>query len=654
MNDAKATHPSAEQLVAYGQGRLSPLEQAGIERHIAECERCCQALRSVPNDTLLEQLRSPHTPSESRRPSPALKAPSADLSTGLPRELLEHSRYRIVKALGAGGMGVVYQAEHRLMERPVALKVINNELVRHPEAVARFRREVKAAARLTHPNIVTAHDAEQAGPVHFLVMEYVEGVSLAQLVHKRGPLPVAHACHYIRQAALGLQHAFEQGMVHRDIKPQNLMLTRKGQVKILDFGLARFARERDPNGPQQSSHGLTEVNTVLGTPDYMAPEQANDAHRADIRSDIYSLGCTLYYLLVGRVPFPEGSDIEKLIAHVEQPPPPLAGLRSDVPADLVQVVETMMAKAPAGRYQTPAEVAQALLPFAKSSRDTPTVLYTAAELGVQRRPFFQQQARSLLAAAAVLLVVVGVGGFLLPRAFHPTARSVVQVPPVKDQVPDEAKIVAVETKPASSKPQVTPNPPNPEPKPGPRPLRILYVIAPQNNRYVDYESVKKALQRPDIKLEVAALVLEPARMDPRDGNHPTVTPDLRLDRVRTGDMDAVIFGGGIGMAEEYMLGQYHPGAPLIVKHLIGEMLTANKPVAAIGKGVTGVLVDKGFLKGQEATGSDEGATRFMFAQNGVKWLNEPVVESGLILTVRDAEAIPEFTRTLLKKLGRGN
>jgi serine/threonine protein kinase len=185
------------------------------------------------------------------------------------------------------------------MERPVAIKVISKSVLDHPEALARFQGEVKAAARLQHPNTVAAYDTEQVGDLHMLVMEYVEGIDLAKVLEKKGPLPVAHACHYIRQAALGLQHAFEQGMVHRDIKPQNLMRTPRGQVKILDFGLARMARER------KCGRGLTQVGAFMGTPEFVAPEQANDAHTADTRADIYSLGCTLYCLLAGRPPFAE-------------------------------------------------------------------------------------------------------------------------------------------------------------------------------------------------------------------------------------------------------------------------------------------------------------------------------------------------------------
>jgi len=212
-------------------------------------------------------------------------------------------------------------------------------------------------------------------------MEYVEGTSLAQLVEGHGPLPPGKACDYARQAALGLQHAFEQGMVHRDIKPHNLMLTPGGQVKVLDFGLARFAQETRPAGAltqppaatpcaasaatpcAASADTLTQAGAVMGTPDYMAPEQIRDAHAADTRADIYSLGCTLYALLAGRPPFPEGTVLQKAAAHLEEAPRPLAELRRDLPPGLAKVVARMMEKDPAKRYQTPAEAAAALLPF---------------------------------------------------------------------------------------------------------------------------------------------------------------------------------------------------------------------------------------------------------------------------------------------------
>lgn len=259
-------------------------------------------------------------------------------------------------------MGVVYQAEHRLMERTVALKVIHARLLSSNLAVERFRLEVKAAAKLSHRNIVTAFDAEQAGDLHFLVMEYIEGTSLADLVHRRGPLSVLHACNYILQAAKGLQHAYEKGMVHRDIKPHNLMHSKRGVIKVLDFGLARFASQ------QQAESGdtvLTRDGATVGTPDYIAPEQARNSRQADIRADIYSLGCTLYFLLAGRPPFPTGTAIEKVLAHCERTATPLSSLRDDVPPAVSQIVLRMMDKDPLKRFQTPAELVDALRPFGK-------------------------------------------------------------------------------------------------------------------------------------------------------------------------------------------------------------------------------------------------------------------------------------------------
>jgi WD40 repeat protein/tRNA A-37 threonylcarbamoyl transferase component Bud32 len=284
----------------------------------------------------------------------------------LPPALAEHPRYSILRCLGSGGMGVVFLAEHRLMQRRVALKVINSGLTEQAGVAERFRREVRAAARLTHPNIVAAHDAEQAGAVHFLVMEFVEGIDLARLVQQRGPQPFALACEYVRQAALGLQHAHEHGMVHRDVKPQNLMLASRGQVKVLDLGLALFAGEIGTDAT------VTAAGAVLGTADYIAPEQVVDSHTVDIRSDIYSLGCTLYFLLTGRPPFPDGTLVQKLMAHSLWTPEPLSAFRADLPDGLDRVVERMMARDPAKRHSTPADVARALAPFAAASATTST------------------------------------------------------------------------------------------------------------------------------------------------------------------------------------------------------------------------------------------------------------------------------------------
>jgi hypothetical protein len=375
MTDRKLDHPAAERLSAFGLGQLDATEAAEIEQHVAACAACCQTLWSLPDDRLVAVLRQAFHKPPHVEPAPeatTVLPSAASQGPQVPPELAEHPRYRLLEVLGTGGMGVVYKAEHRFMERTVALKVIDRGLTGNPAVVERFRREVKAAAQLDHPNIVHAYDADQAGDSHFLVMEFVEGTTLARLVEQQGPLPVAQACDAVRQAALGLQRAFERGMIHRDIKPHNLMRTPQGQIKILDFGLARLVRETAPplSPPSEgsppagaASPSLTHLGMVMGTADYMAPEQAADAHAADIRADIYSLGCTLYFLLTGHPPFLEGTMLDKLQAHRQRPPQPLTDFREDVPAELVRVIERMMAKDPAQRYQTPAEVARALRPF---------------------------------------------------------------------------------------------------------------------------------------------------------------------------------------------------------------------------------------------------------------------------------------------------
>ncbi len=270
--------------------------------------------------------------------------------------------YLLLDRVGEGGMGTVYRARHSVMRRLAALKVIRRDRLADTVSVRRFYREVRAVARLAHANIVLAYDASQADGTHFLVMEYVDGVDLARLVRQRGALPVAEACEYARQAALGLQHAHEKGLVHRDVKPSNILLTRDGDraaVKLLDLGLARVLRDAG----EQTAGELTGDGAVMGTPDYMAPEQAREAHAVDIRADIYSLGCTLYFLLGGRVPFPGGTVVQKVVRHQQANPAPLEQLRPDVPAALGAAVRKMMAKRPEDRYQTPAEVAAALVPF---------------------------------------------------------------------------------------------------------------------------------------------------------------------------------------------------------------------------------------------------------------------------------------------------
>jgi hypothetical protein len=350
-----STHPTAQALAQFGHGKLPEAQAAAVAAHLETCADCRQVVAGLPPDSFLGKVRAavPGDLSLPSGPSPAR------LTAAVPPELANHPKFRIVRELGKGGMGVIYLAQHRVLDKPVALKVISPAVLDNPDALARFQAEARAAGKLDHPNIARAFDADQAGDLHFLVMEYVEGLSLAQLLEKKGPLSVSGACHCACQAALGLQHAFEQGMAHRDIKPQNLMLTPRGQVKVLDFGLARLRGARAPG------KGLTQADSFMGTPEYVAPEQATDARSADTRADIYSLGCTLYALLAGQPPFFEDTMVKLVLAHIEKEPPPLHEARSDVPLGLSAVVAKMLAKDPAQRYQRPVEVAQALAPFAK-------------------------------------------------------------------------------------------------------------------------------------------------------------------------------------------------------------------------------------------------------------------------------------------------
>lgn len=267
--------------------------------------------------------------------------------------------YLLQETIGEGGMGRVYRALHRPMQRVVAVKVIHPRVFGSRDAVARFRREVRAAARLNHPHIVIAHDAGESGGRNYLAMEYVDGVDLASLVQRDGPLPVERAVSCLLQSARALCYAHEEGIIHRDVKPSNLMLDSAGNMKVLDLGLARIAdtaREQQ----QKSAASLTGSGQIMGTVDYLAPEQALDSRQADERSDIYALGCTLYALLHGRPMYDGRSMVGRLLAHQNAPVPSLGAGRGDVPGRLEAVFQRMVAKRPGDRFRNMEEVAAAL------------------------------------------------------------------------------------------------------------------------------------------------------------------------------------------------------------------------------------------------------------------------------------------------------
>ncbi len=263
-------------------------------------------------------------------------------------------KYKLLDHLGTGGMSRVYLGEHVLMQRRVAIKVLPKDRVEDSSYLARFHREAQAAAALDHRNIVRAYDVDNVGDLHYIVMEYIEGRDLQQRVKDGGPLDYVAAADYIRQAAEGLAHAHQSGLIHRDVKPGNLLVDQKNVVKILDLGLARFIDE------QQASLTVAFDENVLGTADYLAPEQALDSHRVDARADIYGLGCSLYFLLTGHPPFVGGTLAQRLMMHQKQQPPSILLDRPDAPADLVEICMKMIAKKPGDRYQSAAEVAREL------------------------------------------------------------------------------------------------------------------------------------------------------------------------------------------------------------------------------------------------------------------------------------------------------
>ena len=292
------------------------------------------------------------------------------LAGGRYRGFFLTDKYKLLAHLGTGGMGHVYLCEHLLLHRLVAVKVLQTAVVAESAgAVERFFREARAVAALDDPNIVRVFDMDRSANAPFMVMEYVDGATLHALVAAGGPMTIARAANYARQAALGLAHAHAAGLVHRDVKPGNLLVDRAGVVKLVDLGLARYFTDTAKN---QNLTAQFDANNVVGTADFIAPEQTRDSSAVDIRADIYSLGGTLYYFLAGRSPFEHGTVGQKLEWHQSKPPPPLANYRKGVPDGLVAVLDKMLAKNPDDRYATPTEVVEALAPWGDRPVPPPT------------------------------------------------------------------------------------------------------------------------------------------------------------------------------------------------------------------------------------------------------------------------------------------
>jgi serine/threonine protein kinase len=378
-------HPTPEELSGYVHGTLPEDLADGVAEHVETCMDCEATVETLERqgDSLLQDLQRPVPPDPDLDSPECQRAVAAAATIGQPdhtatillptvaeeqaANLGQIGEYKLLAKLGEGGMGVVYKALHVHLDRVVAVKVLPQIRADDQHAIARFYREIKAGGRLRHPNTVEAYDAREIDRTPVLVMEYVDGVDLAELVQRRGPLPIADACEVVRQAALGLQHAHEHALVHRDIKPSNLMLERnraagsasaphsQPNVKVLDLGLALLRAEA------VTPAEMTAAGQVMGTADYIAPEQVTDSHCVDIRADIYSLGCTLYKLLSGHAPFSDAkysTPMKRLLARLADPPKPIRDLRPDIPAALAAVVDRLLAKDPDQRPSLPQDVAQ--------------------------------------------------------------------------------------------------------------------------------------------------------------------------------------------------------------------------------------------------------------------------------------------------------
>ncbi len=651
-------HPPQEKLRAFAQGTLVDQEFRQVEEHLAQCDTCCDSLAGEPAGTLLELAREAVAGGLNRPSQPANSAADAN---AIPAPLQNHPRYRIVEKIGSGGMGAVYKAEHRIMQRTVALKVVHPWMLSHPQAVERFHREVRMAAKLTHPNIVAAYDADDAGELHSLIMEFVDGESLDRRLGEGKVVSLAHACDWIRQAALGLQFAHEQGMVHRDIKPQNLMLTREGVVKILDFGLTRMVQDAElANSPTVPEHATRE-GMILGTPDYIPPEQIIDSRSADTRSDIYSLGCTFYCLLTGKPPFAGGTTIDKLHAHGARGVPRLepdqlklpAGWPREIATQVCEIVRRMTELDPAQRFATPGEVAKALskvLQGAKQAMQNP-----AARASVTPPPLPVVVERSTPAAHVTVTVPattnsltkkkpfltplqMGLGGLalfcglLLPFVYQRLGGT-----PEKG-----GSAIADVPRPV---PQIPPDPTKANASVEERAARIMLLIPSRGLWLADYKYVADEVQRLKgqksgaLQLEVVGTTRQPALLAP-GSLQGRVVPDRILDaQVRASDYDALIVVG-------YDTSEFVPGGSFgsQVERLLQEFAAQNKPVASLCAGQR-ILLEHGFARGKRVA-TCEFVLPQAVAAAGANIGSGRVVQDGILITATADQDAPQLLRNI--------
>lgn len=594
---SKTHHPSDHQLHQFGLGQIAGAEAVDVEHHVMQCEQCCQHLENVSADPLVNQLQKltqqtslllPNELSDTNAEHEA-KA-SNEQESDLKRLLDGHPKFQFIRMIGSGGMGAVCLVQHRLMNREVALKVIAPRLVGDSATQRRFRREIEIIAQLNHPNIVSAYDAEWLGDSLLLVTEYVPGLSMGDLL-KKGPLEIATACRYFQLISSGLAHAHNNGLVHRDIKPQNLLISNAGDVKVTDFGLANY---RIP--PDEQDHELTESGVIVGTPDYLSPEQIRE-QACSHRTDLYSLGCSLYHALTGRPPFSGDSVVEKLAKHLNERPVAPNIIRPEIPSKLSRFVENLMAKDPNERVQTAENAAKILESLANQPTKQPREKSSSSS---------RRTRRGILSLAAIFACV------MLATTVYNRSN-----PNEKD-----AK-------------EMTSSNVNPLPS---FKTNILLVVPPEP-RMADIHLLTLASDKlaPQCQLHYTSCV--PATK--------WIHQTIPIEKVQLHLFDALVFiGGEAPVASELST---NIAVRKQIKDLISEMRSSNKPISSIGSGLA-VLAYLDEIRDRKVAKCSH-LDSSMKRQSQAVWSEtEDLVVDGTLVTTTNSETAEPLLRQLYAQI----